>query len=170
VGRFLWRENVLSFTIAAGPRQRSHSRVWVPWDSRPYFTVSDSRPSFSSPPTTRRATVEVLDPASTQNSTSSAGVPVTVEPVWKDRVENTVSKSFSIVAWVSVTAETYLLIRSPAASVYSCLLNICCLVANVLSMFRGCYPATAVHDTILLFWLPVVSCHHRITRRLDLPV
>jgi hypothetical protein len=27
----------LSFTIAAGPRQRSHSRVRVPWDSRPYF-------------------------------------------------------------------------------------------------------------------------------------
>jgi hypothetical protein len=31
----------LSFTIAAGPRQRSHSLVWVPWNSRPYFTVSD---------------------------------------------------------------------------------------------------------------------------------
>jgi hypothetical protein len=33
----------LSFTIAAGPRQRSHSRVRVPLDLRPYFTVSDSR-------------------------------------------------------------------------------------------------------------------------------
>jgi hypothetical protein len=33
----------LSFTIAAGPRQRSLSRVPVPWDSWPYFTVSDSR-------------------------------------------------------------------------------------------------------------------------------
>jgi hypothetical protein len=31
----------LSFTIAAGPRQRIYSRVRVPWDSRPYFTVSD---------------------------------------------------------------------------------------------------------------------------------
>jgi hypothetical protein len=56
----------LSFTIAAGPYQRSHSRVRVPWDSRPYFTVSDSRPPFSSPLTTRRATVEVFDPASTR--------------------------------------------------------------------------------------------------------
>jgi hypothetical protein len=56
----------LSFTIAAGPRQRSHSRVRVPWFSRPYFTVSDSRPPFSSPITTRRATVEVFDPASTR--------------------------------------------------------------------------------------------------------
>jgi hypothetical protein len=31
------------FTIAAGSRQRSHSQVRVPRDSRPYFTVSDSR-------------------------------------------------------------------------------------------------------------------------------
>jgi hypothetical protein len=55
----------LSFTTAAGPRQRSHSRVRVPWDSRSYFTASDSRLPFSSPPTTPRATVEVFDPAST---------------------------------------------------------------------------------------------------------
>jgi hypothetical protein len=54
----------LSFTIAAGPLQRSHSRVRVPWDSWPYFTVSDSRLPFSLPLTTRRATVEVLDLAS----------------------------------------------------------------------------------------------------------
>jgi hypothetical protein len=33
----------LSFTSAAGPLQRSHSRVRVLRDSRPYFTVSDSR-------------------------------------------------------------------------------------------------------------------------------
>jgi hypothetical protein len=48
--------SALSFTIAAGPRQRSHSQVWVPWDSRPYFTVSDSRLPFLLPPTTCRAT------------------------------------------------------------------------------------------------------------------
>jgi hypothetical protein len=56
----------LSFTIAAGPRQRSHSCDRVPRDSRPYFTVSDSRLSFLSPLTTRRVTVEVFDPASTR--------------------------------------------------------------------------------------------------------
>jgi hypothetical protein len=33
----------LSYTIPAGPRQRSHSQVRVPRDSWPYFTVSDSR-------------------------------------------------------------------------------------------------------------------------------
>jgi hypothetical protein len=33
----------LSFTIAAGPLQRSHSRVLVPRDSCPHFTVSDSK-------------------------------------------------------------------------------------------------------------------------------
>jgi hypothetical protein len=32
-----------SFTIAAGPRQRSHSQVRVSRDSWPHFTVSDSR-------------------------------------------------------------------------------------------------------------------------------
>jgi hypothetical protein len=53
----------LSFTIAAGPHQHSHSRVRVPLDSRPYFTVS-----FSSPRTTRRATLEVFDPASTRDN------------------------------------------------------------------------------------------------------
>jgi hypothetical protein len=58
----------LSFTSAADPRRRSHSRVRVPWDSRPYFTVSASRLPFSSPPTTRRVTVEVFDPAFTWGS------------------------------------------------------------------------------------------------------
>jgi hypothetical protein len=33
----------LSFTIAAGPRQRIHSQVRVPQESWPHFTVSDSR-------------------------------------------------------------------------------------------------------------------------------
>jgi hypothetical protein len=31
----------LSFTIAAGPRQCSHSQVRVPWESSSHFTVSD---------------------------------------------------------------------------------------------------------------------------------
>jgi hypothetical protein len=38
----LWRTN-LSYTIAASPRQRSHSWVRVPQDSWPHFTVSDSK-------------------------------------------------------------------------------------------------------------------------------
>jgi hypothetical protein len=58
----------LSFIIATDRRQRSHFRVWVSWDSLSYFTVSDSRLPFSSPPTTRRITVEVFDPASTRES------------------------------------------------------------------------------------------------------
>jgi hypothetical protein len=56
----------LSFVCAAGPCQRNLSRVQVPWDLRPYFTVSDLRLPFSSPPRTRRVTVEVFDPASTR--------------------------------------------------------------------------------------------------------
>jgi hypothetical protein len=71
-GLFVWgalsdERTGLSFTFAAGPRQRSHFRVPVPWDSWQYFTVSDSRLSFPSPPTTRRTTVEVFDPASTRD-------------------------------------------------------------------------------------------------------
>jgi hypothetical protein len=81
----------LSFTIAADPRQRSHSRVTVPRGSWSSFSVSDSRlpqpggpghyiyfpqeqggpvihprhwVPFSSPPTTRRATVEIIETAS----------------------------------------------------------------------------------------------------------
>jgi hypothetical protein len=55
---------VLSFTIAAGPRQRtlgSESR-----GTRHHILLSDSRLPFSLPPRTRRATVEVFDPTSTQ--------------------------------------------------------------------------------------------------------
>jgi hypothetical protein len=68
---FLWgvlsdERTGLSFVYAAGSRQRSLSRVWVPWISRPYFTVSVLRLPFSSPPTTRSVTVEVFDPASTR--------------------------------------------------------------------------------------------------------
>jgi hypothetical protein len=36
----------LYFAIAADPRQRSYSRVQVPLNSRPYFTVSDQRLPF----------------------------------------------------------------------------------------------------------------------------
>jgi hypothetical protein len=54
----------LSFTSAADPRQGSLSRVQVPWYSWPYYTLSDLRLPFSSPPTSCRVTVEVLEPAS----------------------------------------------------------------------------------------------------------
>jgi hypothetical protein len=51
----------LCFVYAAGPRQRSLPRVRVPWISRPYFTASVLRLPISSPPMTRRVTVEVFD-------------------------------------------------------------------------------------------------------------
>jgi hypothetical protein len=68
---FLWgalsdERSVLSFVCTAGPCQRNLSRIQVPWDLRPYFTISDLRLPFSSPPTIRRVTVEVFDPASTR--------------------------------------------------------------------------------------------------------
>jgi hypothetical protein len=47
-GLLMWaalsdRRMGLSFTIDAVPHQHSHSRILVPWDSGPYFTVSDLR-------------------------------------------------------------------------------------------------------------------------------
>jgi hypothetical protein len=62
---FLWgalsnERTGLSFVYAAGPHQRSLSQFQVPWDPWPYFTVSDLRLPFSSPPTSRRFTVEVF--------------------------------------------------------------------------------------------------------------
>jgi hypothetical protein len=44
------------------PSPRSHFRVQDPWDSRQYFTVSDSRLHFSSPLMTRRVSVQIFDP------------------------------------------------------------------------------------------------------------
>jgi hypothetical protein len=55
-GALSYERTGLSFTIAAGPRQSSNSWVRVPWDSRPYFTISDSlrlaglRWRYSTPP------------------------------------------------------------------------------------------------------------------------
>jgi hypothetical protein len=64
---FLWgalsdERSDLSFVYAAGPCQRSLSRVRVPWDSRPYFPVSELR--------LPRVTVHVFDPASTRGNTN----------------------------------------------------------------------------------------------------
>jgi hypothetical protein len=86
---FLWgalsdERTGLSFVYDASPRQRSLSWVRVPWISRPYFTVSVLRLSFSSPPTTCRVTVEVFDPGGNKvDSLCSLGA---------DHIENTASK------------------------------------------------------------------------------
>jgi hypothetical protein len=92
LGAFSDERTGLLFTIAAGPRQHGHSWVQVLWDSWPYFTVSDSRLPFLSPPTTRRATVDVFNPASTRDQsyfmTGGLGT---------DCIESTASKNSSIV-------------------------------------------------------------------------
>jgi hypothetical protein len=68
VGRPLWREDGSVFGMCRWPLPAQSFSVLVLWDLRPYFTVSDLRLPFSSPPTTRRVTVEVFDPASTRVS------------------------------------------------------------------------------------------------------
>jgi hypothetical protein len=85
----------LSFIIAVGPRQRSYSWVRVPWDSRPYFTLSDYKLPFLSPPTTRKVTMEVFDSASTRET----AVPAVLLHLGTERRENTVRLFlFAIVA------------------------------------------------------------------------
>jgi hypothetical protein len=87
----------LSFTIAVSPRQGSHSRVRDPWDSRPYFTVLDSRLPLPSPPTTRGATVEASTPPPHGTVYSCSSCP-TYNPSARTTVENTVSNGKSTVA------------------------------------------------------------------------
>jgi hypothetical protein len=70
----------MTFIYAAGPCQRNLSLVRAPWVSRPYFTVSYLRLPFSSPPTTRRVTVEVFDPMALTDSLYSLST---------DHIENT---------------------------------------------------------------------------------
>jgi hypothetical protein len=91
----------LSFTTAAGPRQPSHSRVRVPWHSWPYFTLSNSRLPFSSPPTTGRVTVEVFDPASTR-VVSSVGQFSPWGRFWSNRMDIT-SFNSRVIAFFAVT-------------------------------------------------------------------
>jgi hypothetical protein len=66
VGRPLRRQDGSVFVYAASPCQRSLSRFQVPWDSRPYFTVSVWRLPILLSPTTHRVTGEEFDPASTR--------------------------------------------------------------------------------------------------------
>jgi hypothetical protein len=66
MGRPLWREDGSVYWMCRWPLPAQSFSVLVPWDLRPYFTVSDLRLFFASPPTTRRVTVEVFDPTTTR--------------------------------------------------------------------------------------------------------
>jgi hypothetical protein len=118
----------LSLKISAGPRQHSHSWVRVPRDSWPYFTpqIRDSPnlecqvpvlitpgigwPSFtprhwvtfSSLPTTRRATVEVFEPAS--HCTILTNCPA--YNIWhRSHIKHRSSVAVSIVACAAIGAD-----------------------------------------------------------------
>jgi hypothetical protein len=113
---FLWgalsdERTGLAFIYAAGLCQRNLSLVRAPWVSRQYFTVSHLRLPFSSPPTTRRVTVEVFDPASTRGlllSDNSHYFPWSkLFAYW---IGNTLSDSLLSCNDPSVVQETYPLI------------------------------------------------------------
>jgi hypothetical protein len=76
LGHPLWRVagSVVYICYWPSPAQSflGPSPIGLVW---PYFTVSDSRLPYSSPPPTRRVTVEVFDPASTRGSKDTVIVP-----------------------------------------------------------------------------------------------
>jgi hypothetical protein len=125
----------LSFTTAAGTHQRIHSLVRVPWDLRPYLTVSDSRFPFLPLPTTRRVTVEVFDPASTRECQLCV-----LSWPGADRRENTTSYSSLVILRIRCNGNS--LLRE------QCLPSRC-LAADV---------------TVMLLWLRTsgfqASCHN----------
>jgi hypothetical protein len=128
VGWPLWRKD--------GPVlcQRSLSRAWVPWESRPYFTVSHLRLPFSSHSTTRRVTVEALDPAS--EGGNSFTIPVFS---YKLSARTTHRKpSPSIVAW---SRPHRINLSSTVAWRHRACIN----------MFTESLPGNASHNSRLLF-------------------
>jgi hypothetical protein len=69
VGLLMWgalsvERTGLSFTIAPGPRQRSHSRVWVPWNSWPYFIKKSMIMTWLVPSLYNLGTDHIEEPAS----------------------------------------------------------------------------------------------------------
>jgi hypothetical protein len=118
----------LSFTTAAGPRQRSHSRVRVP------LTVSDSRLPFTSPPTTRRVTVEVFDPSSTRDTDLVAPVTSFITPRHGPRRQH---RSFSYAKSFPLPRERVYRAVAQKQVWYNNRSHDCCV-------------ATAIHATILI--------------------
>jgi hypothetical protein len=98
------------------------SWVRVPLDSWQYFTVSDLRLPFSSPPTTRRVTVEVFDPASTEGFYAGLNFVQLYNPLHDPRRIHRSSLLYQVVRWLpwenvclrshySAKASVYLLIQ-----------------------------------------------------------
>jgi hypothetical protein len=156
----------LSFTVAAGPRQRSHSQFRVLRDSWPHFTLSDSRfpqpggpgpriyipqeqggqvtyiprhwVPFSSSPTTRAATADVFDPPFTRVFMVSPH-PSSLYSLGKDRTENT-----------TASRVVYRLLRK-----YGSLFNefiSCLLFRNLATVVSFSYPVTVLCFYCFFLW------------------
>jgi hypothetical protein len=111
----------LSFTIPAGPRQHSHSRVRVPWKYRPYCSVSDSRLRFL----TSGRTEYTRSPSPTVSLLFCVSVSVEtcvnfVATVWFSRVSVSMEHVFrnQLVSRINLSAATCLLIRFLAMRTY----------------------------------------------------
>jgi hypothetical protein len=164
MGRCLLREDGSVVYNCCCPRQRSHFRVRVPRVLWPYFTVPDSRLSFSSPSTTRRATVEVFDPASTRDGYNSARV-FLMSPLGADRVEDAVSNSHFIVARGLVAVGTYLfrgryLIRGVHPTISICKVKVSLFLNNWVVRHEDLWESECIDPHILdvgTSWRWVVS-------------
>jgi hypothetical protein len=119
----------LSFVYTTDPYQSSHSRVRVPWDSRPYFTVSlTGFPQLSS-----------------------------LWLFCTDRVEDTVFKNNCIVACVIVAAETCLPIHFLETAVVSSpvlqwLHSNGCTCYSIVVRFALACPAWGVSGLVSCCW------------------
>jgi hypothetical protein len=123
----------MSFVYAAGPRQSSLSRVRDPWDSWPYFTVSDlrhpfrrllqiagSRWRYSTPTVTWRSNVTEL----------SGWRPIYTTPL-HGLYRKHILQQF-ICCYIHISYIRILFTEPfPRSAVCSCLLRLCCLAANV---------------------------------------
>jgi hypothetical protein len=103
VGRPLWREDGSVFCICSWSLPAQFFLGPCPLGLATIFYCLRFETSFSSPPTTRRVTVEVFDPASTRGSPNSSYI-FTSYSCHTDCVQNTTSQLFH---W--------------------CMLGICCL-------------------------------------------
>jgi hypothetical protein len=111
----------LSFTIAAGPRQRSHSQVRFSRNSWPHFTVPDSRllqrggpdpriyiPQEQGGPVIPLGTGFPFRRIHTESHTQRNSPNNSLYSLGSDRIKNTVSNSSFIVAFLLVVSETLL--------------------------------------------------------------
>jgi hypothetical protein len=116
----------LSFTIDIGPLQRSHSRVRVPRDSWPYFSVSDLRLTQPEEPGSRIYIPQQQGgPVIPSGTGLIASAPRYMYSVGRNRKENASSNDSSIAALR--ICRTVRIENTASQLLHWCVLRICCI-------------------------------------------